>query len=184
MTELDEEGAEGYGRAMLRLAALLLILPCITAQARVGETLSECETRYGPVVEHRPAEQKKSDPEACVFSKNNITVIAEFHEGKVWKISYSQVGMDGDVLSALLNANAGSGSWSPPLRVSGQEVRSSSDRGRVAIFTPGKRPEATFTLIVATKDFAAANRSAYEEKLVAVPAILKARGDGKGLKDF
>lgn len=182
MAALDECSAKGYQRPMLRLAALLLTLSCITAQARVGETLSECETRYGPVVERRPAEQKKSDPEACVFSKNSITIIAEFSQGKVWKISYSQVGMDGDVLSALLNANAAGGSWSPPLRVSGQEVRSSSDR--IAIFTPGKRPEATFTLIVATKDFATANRVTYEEKLVTVPALLKARGEGKGLKDF
>ena len=169
---------------MIRLVTLLFALISIAAQARIDENLAECETRYGPVVEHRPATQKDSDKEACVFSKNGITIVAEFHQGKVWRISYNKTGMEADEVEILLNANAVDGAWSPPLKISGQEVRTSSDHKRVAIFTPGKRPEATFTLVIATRACTDANRADYETKLAAIPATLQRRNEGKGLKDF
>jgi hypothetical protein len=169
---------------MIRLVTLLVTLSTLAAQARVEETVAECETRYGPVVEHKPAKQKESDPEACVFSKNGVTILAEFHNGKAWKISYSKVGMEPEHLQALLDAEAANGGWSTPLKFFGQEFRTSGDRERVAVYTPGKRLESMSTLIVATKSFATANRNAYEVKLAKVPDVLQHRMDNKAMKPF
>ncbi len=170
---------------MIRLVATLLVmLSSLAAQARLGETLAECEARYGPVVERRPAKQKESDKEACVFSKNGFAVVTEFRSGNVWKITYTKTGMEADELGTLLKANATEGGWSAPLKISAQEFRSSSNHERLAIYTPGKRPEATFTLVIATKSFAEANRADYETKLAKIPEELKRRSDSRPLKDF
>ena len=184
MTSLDEHTAKRYFQLMIRLVILLLAVVPYAAQARIGETLSECETRYGPTVEHLKPTQKASDKDAFAFSKNGITVVAEFHDGKVWRISYSKVGMDAVEVDTLLSANSAGGAWSQPLKITSQEVRTSADHNLVALFTPGKRPEATFTLVVATSDFTAANRADYEARLATIPAVLQKRNTGKGLKDF
>lgn len=169
---------------MIRLVTLLLVSSSFALQARIDETVKECEARYGPVVERGKPTQKESDAEACTFSKNSVTIVAEYRNGKAWKISYNKIGMDISEVDTLLAANAAGGPWSKPVKISGQEVRTSADHKRMAIFTPGKRPEATFTLVIATREFAAANRSDYEAKLATIPALLQRRGDGKALKDF
>ncbi|MDB6140158.1 MAG: hypothetical protein JWO94_3230 [Verrucomicrobiaceae bacterium] len=169
---------------MIRLVTVLLAITSLSAQARVGETLKECETRYGPVVEHLKPTLESSDKDAYTFSKNSVTVLAEFREGKVWRIAYNKVGMHLSEVETLLAANATNGPWSTALKVSGQEIRTSADHQRIAVFTPGKRPEATFTLVIATRDYAAANRTVYESKLATIPALLQRRGDGRPLKDF
>jgi len=164
--------------------ALLVTLSSLTAHARINETIAECEARYGAVIERLPAKQQESDPKACVFSQNGVTVVAEFRSGKAWKITYSKTGQDTDYLQTLLEAEAPSCGWSAALKISGQEFRTSIDHERIAIHTPGKRPEAVFTLVVATKSFATANRAAYEAKLAKVPAELQRRNDNRVLKRF
>jgi hypothetical protein len=169
---------------MAKLVTLLLALTSIMAQARIGETLSECEARYGPAVEQKKATQKDSDPESIVFSKSGITILAEFKGGKVWKISYSKVGMDISEVEILLAANSPESKWSAPLKITGQEVRSCSSHDRIAVFTPGKRLEATFTLVVASIDYATANRKEYQDKLGKVSEILKNRLENNPLRQF
>ena len=169
---------------MARLVLFLLAITTISTQARIGETLAQCEARYGPSVEKRKVKLKDSDPDSYVFSKNGITIEAEFHGGTVWKISYAKAGMDATELNTLLAVNAGEGSWSAPLNVTGQEMRVNNDHTRIAIYTPGKRIEATYVLAVTTADYAKANRKDYEGKLSAVPAILKQRSENRPLKDF
>lgn len=186
MSSLDGATAFPLLSNMIRLVLplLLVTLSSLTAQARIGETLAECEIRYGPVVERVPARQAESDKDACIFSRNGITVLTEFRDGKVWKISYSKVGMDSTELQTLLAASAAGGGWSAPLKISTQEFRTSNDHERLAIFTPGKRPEATFTLVIATKTFANANREAYVAKLAKIPAEIQRRIDSRPMKDF
>lgn len=169
---------------MIRFLIITLALIAVSAQARVGETLQECELRYGPVVEHRKATMKASDPESIVFSKKGVTIVAEFHQGTVWKISYSKVGMDVSEVETLLAANAADATWSMPLKINGQEIRTTANRDRVAIYTPGNRIEATFVLSVFTSEFAKINRQEYVAKLKDVPAVLRTRVDNKPLKDF
>jgi hypothetical protein len=61
------------------LSIALLVLPRI-AQCRIGETLQECETRYG-----KPVEVKK---DAALFLKNGMNVSVHFTGGNVDEISY------------------------------------------------------------------------------------------------
>ena len=61
------------------LLVALLALPRNT-QCRIGETLLECETRYG-----KPVEIKK---DTALFLKNGMTVSVHFFGGKVDQITY------------------------------------------------------------------------------------------------
>ncbi|MDB6072776.1 MAG: hypothetical protein JWO89_416 [Verrucomicrobiaceae bacterium] len=183
MSSLDVSSAKRYPQAMIRLVTMLLVSSSLALQARIDETVKECEARYGPVVEHIKPTQKESDKEACTFSKNSVTVIAEYREGKAWRITYNKIGMEPSEVDTILAANSSGGSWSPPLKISGQEIRTTADHKRMAIFTPGKHPEATFTLVIATTTYATAHRADYESRLATIPDLLKRRNTDK-LKGF
>lgn len=163
---------------------LLFSLAAVTAQARVGETLEECITRYGPVVERMPAKLKESDPEAYSFSKAGINVVAEFKGGKVWRHVYRSANLDDDTIKALLKAEAGDGGWSAPLKIGGQDFLSSSDGRRIVVITIGKKATDMDTLVVAEKAYAEANRSVYAAKLETLEAEVKRRSEAKPLKDL
>lgn len=166
---------------MFRIALLLVIGCCSTAFGRLGETIAECETRYGPVVEKYKAENAESDPESCVFSKVGVSIIVEFKAAKAWKILYRMAGMDNVAVQTLLNAEANDGGWSAPLSLVNQEVRCSLDKERLAILTPGKRLDDMSTFVFVTKSFAKANRVDYEAKLSSIPDEIKRRQEGKAL---
>jgi hypothetical protein len=61
------------------LLITVLILPW-SAQSRIGETLNECEARYG-----NPLEVKR---DAALFLKNGMYVSVHFASGKVDEIAY------------------------------------------------------------------------------------------------
>ena len=169
---------------MKRLALILSFAVCSTLQARIGETIAECESRYGAVVERRPATISGSDAQACVFSKQGITIVAEFKDGKAWRIAYRMSGMTDESVAALLEKEAGNSQWSAPLKIAGQEIRTSSDHQRVAIFTPAKRIEDMANMVFASKECAKATHADYEAKLTKVPEIVKQRIAAKPLKDL
>lgn len=168
---------------MKRLLPLVLVLLSgLTANARIGETLEECVARYGPVVERLPAKVKESDPEACVFSKSGITIIAEFKAGKAWQHTYRMIALDAASTDKLLEAEAVDGGWSAPLKSGGQEYRSSADGKRIAVTTYGRKSTDVGILVVAQKSYAEVNRNEYKALLDTVSDEVKRRAANQPLR--
>lgn len=166
---------------MFRIVLIVIAGCCSTAFARLGETVAECEERYGPVIERVKPKVEESDPEACVFSKGGVSIFVEFKAGKAWKVLYRMAGMDSASAQTLLKVEASESGWSAPVTLVNQEVRFSVDHERLAILTMGKRLEDVSSYVFVTKGYAKANRSAYESKLALIPEELKRRQEGKPL---
>lgn len=168
---------------MNRLLPLAIIfVSVLTSQARIGETVEECVARYGPVVERLPAKVKDSDPQACVFSKSGITIIAEFKAGKVWQHTYRMIALDDMATEKLLEAEGLDGGWSGPIKIGGQEFRGSADGKRVAVTSYGRKTTDVGTLVVAQKSYAEANRAEYKSLLDTVSEEVKRRAANQPLK--
>ena len=153
-------------------------------EARIGETLAQCETRYGPVVERKASQMAESDKEACVFSKEGVTVTVEYRNGIAWWVSYR---MPQPALDAILGAIAPEGGWAPSVMIGGQQMTVSAvARDQVAIVTyPAKsRRDDPLTLVVATRSCGKANREEYQKKLAVIPDLVKEREAAKPLKSF
>lgn len=162
--------------------AIVFLSYIATCHARIGETVEECVARYGPIVERLPAKIKESDPQACVFSKSGITIIAEFKAGKAWQHIYRMAGLDEVAMDKLLEAEGVDGGWSSPIKIGGQEFRSSADGKRIAVTTYGKKLSDVGTLVVAQKSFAEANREGYKTLLDSVSDEVKRRAANQPLK--
>lgn len=167
---------------------LLILLPLVSSisfvQARIGETESECQTRYGSVIERRAPANPASDPQACIYSKSGITILVEFKGGKAWRITYRMTGMNDEAVQSLLDAESGNSEWSSAVKAAGQEFRVSSDGQRVAVLSLAKRLEDISTYVFASKDYAKATRSMYEKKLAEVSEIVKQRFANKPMKEL
>jgi hypothetical protein len=169
---------------MFRVILLLVLLVSLPAHARLGESVKECITRYGEIVERLPAQTPGSDADACIFSKGGITIYVEFKSEKAWKVVYRMPGLDTAAAQSLLSVESSAGSWSAPLKVGNQEVRMSDDHERLALRQLPKRVEDTATFTFVTKAFAAANRAEYEGKLSLVVDEVKRREANRPLKDL
>lgn len=169
-------------------AVLLGIFLSITSLslARLGETLDQCVERYGPVVEKKSATLSESDPEACIFSKNGVTIAAEFRGGIVWRLAFRIASMIGEETETLLRANMPEGgSWSSSLTVNGLIYRLSSDRRRVAVLTPAPTKDGLASLEIVSKDYAASKRAAFLARTSDLQGIAKQRTTtGKTLEGF
>lgn len=156
------------------------------AQARLGETLDQCVERYGPVVEKRAATLPESDQEACIFSKNGVTIFAEFRGGIVWRLVFRIASMMGEETETLLRANMpDGGGWSSSLTVNGLVYRLSSDRRRIAVLTPAPTKDGLASLEIASKDYATAKRAAFAALSSDLKGIAKQRTTtGKTLEGF
>ena len=155
-----------------------------SVEARLGETIAQCEERYGPVVEKRPATVKESDPEACVFTKSGITAVVEFRGGIAWRIVFRMMEMTPIEAETLLKANMPDGGWGAALKVNGQDYRLSADRRRIAIYSPTKVRGEISTLEIASRDYGAANYAAYSTKVAEALGNVKERKTGQELKGF
>ena len=91
---------------------LLLVAFTSSAFARLGETLQQCEQRYG-----KPAQ---SDATSLTFQKSGFFLIVYFFEGKCDKITYRKVEQNAlgkgveisdNELSQLMQLNAGGRQW-------------------------------------------------------------------------
>lgn len=168
---------------MNRLLPLVIVFVSVmTTHARLGETVEECVVRYGPVVERLPAKVKDSDPQACVFSKSGITIIAEFKAGKAWLHTYRMIALDETAMEKLLAAEGADGGWSVPIKIGGQEFRSSVDGKRLAVTSFGKKISDVGTLVVAQKSYAESNRSEYKTLLDTVSDEVNRRAANQPLK--
>ena len=118
------------------LLITLLVLPQNT-QCRIGETLQECEKRYG-----KPVEIKK---DTALFFKNSVSVSAHFVDGKVDQITYYRTDpkdskkticpSDPEV-DILLQANAHGGEWKMELARRNHVIWWNKERGLSASRTP------------------------------------------------
>jgi hypothetical protein len=144
-----------FGLVLVTLLALLRSAPC-----RIGETLQECETRYG-----KPVESKK---DTALFFKNGMTVSAHFIDGKVDSITYYKIDPkdskktiappDAEV-DILLQANAQDTSWKMEFARRNHAIWWNKERGLSAVRTPQE-------LVISVHDPSA--YKAYQERKAAV----------------
>lgn len=177
-------GQDDQMKPFLAVVAMGLIFSARPVEARLGETIAQCEQRYGPVVEKRPSTVKESDPEACIFSKSGITALVEFKRGIAWRIVFRMLGMTPKDAETLLKANMADGGWGPVMKVNGQDFRLSSDRRRIAIYSSTKAQGEITTLEIASRDYGAASYAAYSAKVAEAIGTGKERAPGQQLKGF
>jgi hypothetical protein len=163
------------------LSVLVLSLP---AYGRIGETIEECETRYGAPIEKVAPGIPESDPQALVYSKAGITIIVEFKGGKAWKQLYQLIGMDDASVTSMLKAEIGDGKWSQGLKLGNNIVRTSEDRSRLSIVMPARRARDPGIMVVATKSHGRANFTDYKTKLVDALQEIQRRKSGKPIDDL
>lgn len=166
----------------LPVLATTFVLGLQSAEARLGETLAQCEERYGPVVEKRAASVKDSDPDACVFSKSGVTAIIEFRQGIAWRLVFRLQGMTAMDVDTLLRANLPDGGWGPALRITGIDYRLSADRRRMAVATPARSSQNIGTLEVVSRDYSAARYSVYSSKVA--EAVTKGVQERKTVREL
>jgi hypothetical protein len=170
---------------MFKAIALSILLGANLAQARLGETLADCETRYGPVVEKVPARLADSDKEAVVFSKEGVTIIAELHNGNVWCITYTMADLSADKATIFLEVNAPKEGWGKPINVKGEEIRTSTARDRFASYLPAElKTKQDGKVTVCSRPFTKANRVDYDARLLSIREKLQKREAGGTLKGF
>lgn len=151
-------------RMRLQILAGALMLGAFTspALARLGETAEECEARYGPPVEHQRARMPLSDPVAQVFTKNGITIIAEFYQGKVWSITFRRPEINHAEMEAILLANSSERTWSPPIKSGDTEYRILDDKSKLVVVLVDKdRKVKVEGLLLVSRDYTRAIRSEY-----------------------
>jgi hypothetical protein len=169
----------------MKFALLFFLASCGFAEARLGETLADCEKRYGPVVQKIPALLTNSDKEAAVFSKEGITIVAETQNDVVWSITYTVSDLPEETATYLLEVNKPEGGWSSPVTVKGEKVFVSESRTQFAIFRPSStKSKQKGSVQVCSRAFSKANRAAYDEKLLAIRDTLVERAKGGQLKGF
>lgn len=96
----------------MKTITFLITLMCGTVHARLGETLSECEARYGKIV--------KETAQQVWFRTKGYQVRVHLHEGRCEKIEFEK-SSDTDLglketftkaeLDALKEANGGGKAW-------------------------------------------------------------------------
>jgi len=92
------------------LVGLLLLLPLpATTFARIGETPTQCEARYGKAV------RTDKDTGLVTFLKSGFFIMVRFHQGKADSIAYSKeqrdMKMSDNEIETLLKANSGGEKW-------------------------------------------------------------------------
>jgi hypothetical protein len=82
------------------------------AQARLGETLEQCQVRYGSPTDRAPFSIAGSDAEAYLFRKGDVVVRIHFHKGKAWHLAYREKFSEADT-TVFLQANLNGDEWRP-----------------------------------------------------------------------
>lgn len=90
---------------------LILCAMATTTFARIGDTLEQCQKRYGKPV--NSSEETKTHN----FNSNQMKISVRFEDSKAVEVTYTPLG-DGaisfDQISALLLANRGQSDWNTP----------------------------------------------------------------------
>jgi hypothetical protein len=144
----------------LGLLLITLLILARNAQCRIGETLEECNARYG-----RPMEIKK---DTALFLKNGMTVSVHLAGGKVDQITYYKTDpkdskktispSDAEV-HILLQANAQDSQWKMEVSYRNHAMWWNEERGLSALRSPQE-------LVISIHDSIA--YKAYQERKAAV----------------
>jgi hypothetical protein len=167
----------------LALSALAMLLMIVPASARLGETLDECVTRYGPMIERRPAKLAASDPEVMVFSKAGITVAVEFKNGKAWHLTFRKVGLGSNEVEAVIMANSGTSLWGAGFKTRDKEYRMTADKARVALVNWDRKGSAGSVAIM-SREYAEANHLELAQRVVEGALPIGVGGKSNALPGF
>jgi len=162
---------------------LPLFMVASMAQARLGETLAECESRYGPVVERVAPKLPESDKEACIFSKEGITITVEFRNGNAWRVNYR---LPQQMIDPVLETIAPASGWAPSITINGRRMMiAATTHDQVAmVVMPTRRREDPAEITVASRAFTKANRANYEAQVASLPDVIKQRQQARPLQNF
>lgn len=150
---------------------LLMMLP---AEARLGETVEECDSRYGAPVAEIPARLENASCRA--YSKDGVRVRVEFVANRAAFISFSSPGQQLAISQELLALNSGNLTWSSPVefvgRLSWIAPSTAAEPSRHAsAYQIGKMG----FLDLATADWARAMKSQQAVQFAVVPGVAAPR---------
>jgi len=115
------------------LVGLLLLLPSTTF-ARIGETLTQCEARYGK------ADRTDKDTGVVYFLKGGFYIMVDFHQGKAEAVGYKkeQGGkeMSDNEIETLLKANGEDKKWKRIESITIKQQWRTEDGLLVAVYYP------------------------------------------------
>lgn len=103
------------------LLAVLAFLPIgrEQVQARLGETIAECEARYGPGA--REGKVLAPATQALSYQKGDTHIVVQFMNGRSCVEEYSRSPVIGkELIPVLLEANAGGSKWKSTTGLSGE----------------------------------------------------------------
>jgi len=168
------------------LVLALVVTVIAGADARIGETVSQCKERYGDSLETLEPKVSESDEEALRFRKSGIDIRVEFKAGKAWSISFSKRGITDTERATLLKANSEGSLWSGPIDFGGRDYWI-SDIGKMIAMQ--RKIGARQIVQVVTRDYvkAADTRRKEHEAMIGTPQLekyLKSLGGNTRLEGF
>lgn len=170
---------------MMKAATIFLFATTSFLHARLGETVEQCEARYGPIVERKEARLAESDKQSVIFSKEGVTITAEMQNGVVWCISYQMDELTDETANYFLKVNAPADGWGRAITIKGDSVYTTSTRSQYATYTPMiARVKQAGKVVVCSRGYAKANRSDYEARLLTIRDKLVEREKNAALKGF
>jgi hypothetical protein len=135
----------------IKIIAAILAISSLTASARIGETPTECRSRYGT------PQKVFSSRSMILFKKSGFYIEVTLWKGKCHKLMFYKAagdnpraakGMSKVEIKALLNANKGRSSWRE-LGVAGADRNWTLDDGTAhAAYSTSKT-----LLVIMTKDY-------------------------------
>ncbi len=151
-------------RIRLPLALFVFLASTGTALARLGETIDECEARYGEIRERIKPQFPLSDEYAIVFIKSGIRIVIEYKDEKAWKLNYEGGPDLAANFAALLRSNNDDQDWGGPMEVFGKKfwVRPDAKAHAVGITESNRKKN---TLTVVDDDFLKARAASYQARL-------------------
>lgn len=157
----------------------MLSLATPGAAGRIGETEAECVIRYGEVIERRPDASTGSDELRSVFRTANFLIVAEFREGRVWRIDYRKPLIDSDDIADVLEWHRADEPWGEPFAVFGDRFWLRSDRD---VLVRTLRGEGGESVVVMNRDYLNINAAERRRRIEAlIPVTPEPGTSGEGL---
>jgi len=112
--------SKNFGFPLCLFLILLALFGVPSLNARIGETLEECEVRYGPPVKGPIIDSSIEGAQQYAFAKSGFEVGVTFHQGKAVVLLFSKlekdalgnsVAMSKAEIEVFLEANQLGGPW-------------------------------------------------------------------------
>ena len=106
----------------ITISILLILVSTAGAFARLGETLEQCQERYGPIVEEQKSKDASPLDRAFVFMKNEFKVTVRLLNEKVgWILYTSRKPIFRETIDGLLDNNSEGSKWTTDETATKQE---------------------------------------------------------------